>query len=296
MAVCTKKGKECQNCRKIIIDTNLLIDISNLFLQMNEKKEFNPYTQKKVIDNKYMTKFNEFLDLILACSLDNSIYCSSLVFDSEFMRIPDFICHNRAIQNEIRNLFREKIKRIEIDNDNLNKLKECLDKKALNKPKIQGVGKEDLSLLLAALDNLKIDNENKFLLVTMDTAFRRIINYSKDMKYLDLNNNRYETSGVESITSTSFLLKIYNCCEFDEFEEFRKYQLSKIASQNTNLVSLNKSNDEMILDLMQDRVRIEKRLQKWQQDEQKYKNYYKNKMKNKILQEMKEQTGSDNET
>jgi len=207
----------CENRRNIIIDTNALIHYTQY---LSETKYSN--TEYHDIFRDFRTLFNI---IIMQCSYRNLI-ASEIVLREEYQKT--FITEVRFLneldtyyQTRFTNVITDNLQTRMIDRNVLAALRPIADDFSRRRRSAH-IDNRDLSLLLAALEELKDHPGWNFLIITGDDSFRRFIPYIKRLNQITLAGTTYMTSNINGTILLTLLTHLFTCCQFNEIFELRK--------------------------------------------------------------------------
>jgi len=127
---------------------------------------------------------------------------------------------NQRIRNKFRSLVRANLI-IKTSNKggiiNLQKIARNFERR-MNFSKVGGL---DLSLLQIALENVRKNEKNEFIIVTNDDAFRKFISHIHAKKELLIDGIKYKTSNINGVTLLTYLTHTFKCCNYKELKELR---------------------------------------------------------------------------
>ena len=191
MARCRRINDNCENRRSIIIDTNALIHYTQYL------------SETKYSDTDYHEIFRDFRDLFntikMQCSYRKFFvsekvlreeYHNTFIAEVKFLNELDYYYQTRFIDVIIHNLRTRNIHR-----NLLTALRPIADEYSRLR-RSDHIDNRDLSLLLAALEELKDHPRWNFLIVTGDDSFRRFIPYIKNLNQITLAGTTYMTSNL----------------------------------------------------------------------------------------------------
>jgi len=217
MARCRRINDNCENRRSIIIDTNALIHYTQYL------------SETKYSDTDYHEIFRDFRDLFntikMQCSYRKFFvsekvlreeYHNTFIAEVKFLNELDYYYQTRFIDVIIHNLRTRNIHR-----NLLTALRPIADEYSRLR-RSDHIDNRDLSLLLAALEELKDHPRWNFLIVTGDDSFRRFIPYIKNLNQITLAGTTYMTSNLNGTILLTLLTHLFTCCQFNEVCELRQ--------------------------------------------------------------------------
>jgi len=183
-----------------------------------------------------LTRFNTFFLKVydffgvkcLNCAINNVIYTNKLArkefypieVTNLFSETTIFRRFDDKIHLELINCLIKKIVEVKTLSNatELKELKTLADSWNPQK-KLFNVRKKDLSLLLLAL--LFSNNQlNSVIIVTDDFPFYKFVNYCYNKGTIELNGTIFNSNKVCSISAVHYAFNLFNCCCFNEFEDF----------------------------------------------------------------------------
>lgn len=221
MSLCERIEDICENKRVTIFDTNFFINFLN-FITRDRKRSY----------REVFTEFRDFLTLLFECA-DHEIHCSQRVYDEEYkktisIKVPYLKRLSGEYQRNFTNLIEGILNLKVINNDIINKIEELsnnfLEQKGINRV----VERNDLSLLLIALEILKRKKTtNSSLFVTDDTSLYSFINHINQQNHIELDGVVFKNLSIIPITCLSYMTTAFKCCKFEKLGELGKFFFEK---------------------------------------------------------------------
>jgi len=217
MVRCRRINDNCENRRSIIIDTNALIHYTQYL------------SETKYSDTDYHKIFRDFRDLFntikMQCSY-RKFFASEKVLREEYhntfvVEVKFLNELNYYYQTRFTNVITDNLQTRMIDRNVLTALRPIADEFSRRRRSAH-IDNRDLSLLLAALEELKDHPRWNFLIITGDDSFRRFIRYIKLLNQIRFAGRTYMTSYINVTILLTLLTHLFTCCQFNEIFELRK--------------------------------------------------------------------------
>lgn len=223
MSYCSRVDQNCENKRKIICDTNFLINFLNFLANKLSFKYWEVFKS-----------FKKLMNCIKSCSIDGCIYCSTIVYEKEFKKT---VFYKVPFLKKLDGIYQKKFESVinsslNITTTNEYELSDLIQfsNDFTENNSLNLVGEEDLSLILIALMELEKDKNEEFLIVTDDENFRTVILEVSRSNSISLNTKLYTNLKIIPIRSLPFLTTTYKCCKYDDLEDYGKFFLWNISS------------------------------------------------------------------
>ncbi len=219
-----RANRNCENKSYTIWDTNSFI----FFMKFLSYKYRNNYYRIRRDTERLLNL------LCHNCCVDNALYCSTRVFNREYMNtlfaeVPFLNNLNRNDLNYFKTLIRNNINNITVSNedalDDLYKKAEIFRmKRGLSK-----IDKRDLSLYFIALDDVPNNPNNQHIIVTGDDSLYEFILETQREGFVTLAGNRYDSSKVFTVSLLAYFTPLYECCLYNELKELRYFIVFKLT-------------------------------------------------------------------
>ncbi len=247
--ICLRINQSCHNHELTIFDTNFFKNILNFY------------------NNSSLTRFNTFFlkvyDLLrvkcLNCAINKVTYVTNKLARVELYPIEVSTLFSIATifrrfddkhHLELVNCLIEKIVEVQTlsNTTELDELKDLADSWS-NANRLGVIGERDLSLLLLAL-LLANNHSNPVIIVTDDLPFYEFINYCYNLGTIELDCVIFNSKKVCSISAVHYVFNLFNCCCFNEFEDFFSFMRDEL-----NLIKFG-IKKEMKRDLLLDMTKL----------------------------------------
>ncbi|KKM00874.1 hypothetical protein LCGC14_1800090 [marine sediment metagenome] len=218
---CPRINQSCHNHELTIFDTNFFKNILNFYDDNT---------------SRFNTFFLKVYDLLkvkcLNCAINNVTYITNKLARKELYPIEVsslfsiatiFRRFNDKHHFDLVNCLFEKIVEIQT----LSNATALVDLKDLannwiEETRLGDIGERDLSLFLLAL--LFSNNQlNPVIIVTDDLPFYEFVNHYYNIGTITLNGTIFNSKKVCSISAVLYIYNLFNCCCFNEFEDFFCY-------------------------------------------------------------------------
>ena len=233
MVICPRINRDCPNRCSTIMDTNALIH----YMQYLSETKYGPQnypSEEEYHRRHYNDILNDFRNIFTGIKADCSFgrfFASNLGIEREYKGTFIFEVRflnnlHRTYQQNFLNVLLNRIRRRTVNRNALRDLKSKAD--AFSRQRnLSVIDDRDLSFLLGALEEIKIQSNHKYLIVTGDDSFRRFIAHVKSQGQITLAGQVYQTRNINGIMLLTQLTHLYKCCHYDDLREFRRFMLKK---------------------------------------------------------------------
>lgn len=219
-----RANKNCENKCYTIWDTNSFIFFMK-FLSFKYRNNY--YRIRRDTDRIINLLCNNFC-------VDNALYCSTRVFNREYMNtlfaeVPFLNRLNRNDQNYFKTLIRNNINNITVSNENA--LDDLYIKAETFRMRrgLSQIDKRDLSLYFIALEYVHNNLNTQHIIVTGDDSLYDFILETQREGSITLTGSRYDTSKVFTVSLLAYFTPLYECCLYNELKELRYFIVFKLT-------------------------------------------------------------------